>query len=418
MNQSIRCLLWLSVSCALLMGGCRLLPDGERGQTLEVEFAQVLPVGWEALGGWHGVNLDDDENEENLLFFRFDSGQVGALIYDAELAPTLDQSYRLLPRYFDDWGALGQGIIAPAGTDAKAIIHRQIDSTNDSEESEENDPNDQENGSKENAEVITARELVILGGATHLTFAWWESEVNGYGVTQLYAPGGFIGVDWEEWQHSPALIQAITARYPLNDYRARTHICRMVLYTRVEDPKRISFYEQSQGLHFCDGVVPLHPFSPEGVVLAYLLWQRPASAELTQLLTPGTTLPQLDADSAYERWALERIDDLAAYPSVPLALVHSRNIQTPTVEIPSIEIPSVEIQGNGVAPTTTVCVELVEKTNLSMRRWVIFTLRYQPPDKAQQLPDRWTLSGARTEPAPMDSSASGTCSTILARRAP
>jgi hypothetical protein len=71
-----------------------------------------------------------------------------------------------------------------------------------------------------------------------------------------------------------------------------------------------------------------------------------------------------------------------------------------------------------VAPTTTVCVEFVEKTNLSMRRWVVFTLRYQPPDKAQQLPDRWTLSGARTEPAPMDSSASGTCSTILARRAP
>jgi hypothetical protein len=405
MSQSIRCLLLLSVSCTLLLGGCRLLPKTERGQTLEVEFAQVLPVGWEALGGWHGVNLDKDESEENLLFFRLDSGQVGALIYDAELAPTLDQSYRLLPRYFDDWGALGQGIIAPAGTEAKAIIHRQVDSTNDREESDENE------------EVITARELVILGGGTHLTFAWWESEVNGYGVTQIYAPGGFIGVDWEEWQRSPALIQAFTARYPLNDYRARSHICRMVLYTRVNDATRISFYEQSQGLHFCDGVVPPHPFSPEGVVLAYLLWQRPASAELAQLLTPGTTLPQLDADSVHDRWAIERIDDLAAYPSVPLALASSQNIQQ-DIQTPTVEIPTVGIQGNGVAPTTTVCVEFVEKTNLSMRRWVVFTLRYQPPDKAQQLPDRWTLSGARTEPAPMDSSASGTCSTILARRAP
>src|SRR5687768_3687724 len=102
MNHVTRRYLWLGLCCILLLGGCTLLPSDERGQALEVEFEQVLPAGWEALGRWQPVNLDEDEDEENLLLFRFDSGQVGALIYDASLAPNLNQPYRLFPRYFDE----------------------------------------------------------------------------------------------------------------------------------------------------------------------------------------------------------------------------------------------------------------------------------------------------------------------------
>jgi hypothetical protein len=57
-------------------------------------------------------------------------------------------------------------------------------------------------------------------------------------------------------------------------------------------------------------------------------------------------------------------------------------------------------------------------TNPALRRWVLYTLRYQPPDVEQRLPDRWTISGAFTEPPPLEPPAAGYCESILARNAP
>ncbi|MCC6456851.1 MAG: hypothetical protein IT328_17985 [Caldilineaceae bacterium] len=380
MSYAIVRYLWLV--CILLLGGCTLLPSEQRGQALEVEFEQVLPAGWEALGRWQPVNLDGDEDEENLLFFRFDSGQVGALIDDAQPAPNMNQPYRLLPRYFDDDDGLGQGIIAPPGTPADAIALYSV------------------NGESPQPE------LVIRGGSTHLTIVWWKGEANGYGVTQLYAPGGFGGVEWEAWQRSPSPIQSVVGFYPLEDYRARSYLCRTVLYTRRADLPGIVFSALPQGLHFCDGEIPARLFAPEGVVLAYLLWPRAAEGGLDLLLTPGTTLPQLDAESAYTRLAMERIEDIAAYTTVPM-----RYEQMPSAQ-------DQQGQGSAIAPTTPVCVEFAEQANPTIRRWVVFTLRYQPPDGAQRLPDRWTVSGALAEPAPLETPPPGYCAAILARNAP
>jgi hypothetical protein len=379
MKSAIVRLLSLGVSCALLLGGCRLLPPVERGQTLEVEFEQILPVGWEAVGGWQPVNLDGDEAGENLLLFQFDSGQIGALIYDAQLAPTVSQAYWLLPRYFDDQGELGQGVIAPPGTSAGDVSLYEADGEN------------------------PTRELLVRGGNTHLTFVWWKAETESYGVSQLFAPGGFGGPDWETWRRSPSPIQTIVGFHPLEDYRARSYICRMVLHTRRTDLPGIVFDSLPQGLHFCDGIIPTHPFAPEGVVLAYLLWPRPADAGLEALLTPGTTLPQLDAESAFERLPMERIEDIAAYPTMPMA---------PT------QVESVQEAGDDLNLTTSVCVEFAEQANPTVRRWVVFTLRYQPPGVMPRLPDRWTLSGALREPLPMEPPPPGYCTTILDRNAP
>jgi hypothetical protein len=71
-----------------------------------------------------------------------------------------------------------------------------------------------------------------------------------------------------------------------------------------------------------------------------------------------------------------------------------------------------------LSPTTVVCVEFAERANPSLRRWVVYTLRYQPPDAAQQLPDRWTVSGAFSEPVPMEPPPADYCETILERNAP
>ena len=107
--------------------------------------------------------------------------------------------------------------------------------------------------------------------------------------------------------------------YPLEDYRARSNICNLVLYTRRSDLQAslpaIIFSSEAQGLHFCHSIIPPYPYAPEAVVLAYLLSPRSGEIGPDELLTPGMTLPQVDAQSAYERLAIERIEDIAAYPS-------------------------------------------------------------------------------------------------------
>jgi hypothetical protein len=118
---------------------------------------------------------------------------------------------------------------------------------------------------------------------------------------------------------------------------------------------------------------------------------------LSHLLTPGTALAQVDAESAAERWALEIVTDIAAYHTLPMDYSAS---------------------SASLSPTTTVCVEFAERGNLMLRRWVVYTLRFQPAAPSQRLPERWTLSGGFTEPRPMGDLPTGYCETILKRNAP
>ena len=370
---------WRLLCCGvglLLLGGCTLLPRTEPEVPINTRYDHVLPAGWTAIRDWQPVNLDSDSEDEYLLLFRFDNGQVGALIAEGDPATSISEPEQLLPRYFDDHGALGQGVIAAPGTLSNIITATQVSGNN------------------------PAHELLIRSGETHLTFAWWKGTRLGYGVTQLYAPGGF-GVDWETWEDDPAPITSVMGYFPLDDYRARANVCRVVQYTRrtdlPSDFPTIVFGAQPQGLHFCASAIPLHPYAPEGVVLAYLHWSRADSAGLLHLLTPGTTLGQLDAESAAERWPIERIADIAAYPSVPMAQTEAEHV---------------------LSPTTTVCVEFAETANPTLRRWLLYTLRYQPPDAQQRLPGRWTVSGAFPEPMPMEPPPAGYCATILERIAP
>jgi hypothetical protein len=361
------------IGISLLLGGCSLLPASKKEQA-QASHERVLPIGWEAISDWQPVNLDDDQDTENLLLFSFDNGQVGALILEGDPATSISTPTYLLPRYFDNEQALGQGIIAPPGTPAGEITVTQV------------------KGDKPTVE------LTILGATTHLTFAWWEGDSYGYGVTQLYAPGGF-GVDWDTWRKDPKPVVSVVGYYPMQDYRARSNICNLVLYTRRNDLQgslpSIIFTGEDQGLNFCNSKIPVYPYAPEGVVLAYLLSPRSGELAPDELLTPGTSVEQLDAQSAYERLPTERIDDIAAYPS---ALIE---------------------QGQPEAGlTTSVCVELAEKANPSLRRWLVYTLRYEPADMSKSLPERWTVSGAFTEPPPVDPPQHGYCEVVLGRNVP
>jgi hypothetical protein len=52
------------------------------------------------------------------------------------------------------------------------------------------------------------------------------------------------------------------------------------------------------------------------------------------------------------------------------------------------------------------------------RRWLVFTLRYQPADLQARLPDRWIITGAAQEPAPIATQSTSYCRSIIERASP
>jgi hypothetical protein len=390
----------------LLLGGCSLLFPQEE-TPLELNFAQILPAGWKAVDTWHEVSIDGDRADEYLLLFRYDNGQVGAVIYDSQIgsvgasaAPTATSGMVAAPLpsfgYFRPYalfpsawaytygGTAGQGFVArPADAETVAIYTVA-------------------RGAARGAPAVSPpTELVLRGGETHLTFVWWKNEVEGYGVTQLVAPGGFRGVDWARYARAPDPLVDLVGLYPLEDYRARSLLCHKTAYHRLTVAPAgtatplIDFAPADEGLDFCYTPIPDHPFYPEGVALRYLLGGHDGVGD--HLVTPGVTLAQLDADAGYNRVTQERVEDIATYPTVP--------------------VQAESLQGGSFAPTTAVCAELAERADPARRRWVVFTLRYQPPDLEQRLPDRWTLSGAAPVPAPVAAEESY-CADVLQRRNP
>jgi hypothetical protein len=354
----------------LLTAGCGLLPPVQRpGAATPAPTDVPWPGGWTALGDWQPVNLDGDPADESLRFFRFDGGAVGALIAPLPSADALSEAVLLLPRHFGDRAALGDGWLAPPGTPLGDLHTRVFD----------------DNG---------RATLLIRGGASHLTWVWGDG-AGGYGVSQVVAAGGFVGVDWAAWAASPTPLPQLVGRVPLADGRTRSQLCRWVTYTQRRDVAGILYEATPGGLGFCAERVPPYPFYPEGVVLAYLLGPRPGGDELPARLAPELTLRQLDADAAFDRLARERIEDIAAYPALPV-------LRTP--------------QGETV--TTPVCVELAEVDNLRARRWLVFTLRYFPYSVEAQLPARWAIAGVQLEPPPVGESPAHSCAAILSRRAP
>src|SRR6476620_3815795 len=98
MKMLLSVYLWVWVGF-LLLGGCSLLPPSKSEQA-QATHERVLPEGWESISDWQPVNLDDDKEDENLLLFQFDNGQVGALILDGDPATSITPPQYLFPRYF------------------------------------------------------------------------------------------------------------------------------------------------------------------------------------------------------------------------------------------------------------------------------------------------------------------------------
>lgn len=402
-----------------LLGACSQGQD-----TPEVDYDTLLPAGWEAIGAWQEVNIDGDEPPEYLLLFTYEAGQAGATIYDAQISapvvgvvqvsatPAATPTVALIQApvqpvgYFIPYGLfpsawaftygepaqVGHGYVA-APADAQNIAVTQV-----------NYEGRPPPGMAPSATSVVSGttyptgEVLLRGGNTLLTFVWWKGAPEGYGVTQVAAAGGWQGIDWEGWEKKPSVIQSLRGLYPLEDYRARSLLCRVVDYTRAGDAPGIEYAPHELGIQFCPATVPTSPYYPEGVVTAYLLWSgvgghaqdRGAQAGL---LAPGAASDQVAVEAGAGRLANERIDDIVTYPTVAVTVQGLMN--------------------EGPAPTTTVCVELAELADPRYRRWLLFTLQYQPPNLQTDQAERWAILGASLTPAPVQEESGSYCATIL-----
>ncbi len=264
------CLL-LSLITALLLAGCNLVP--ERSPTLPIRLEEFLPEGWQPVGEPSTINVDGDPQQEWLLFFRYDRGPIGAVVYDAQSkASSYDVSealpaqptaflipYALLPNTEDERG------LGYIGDDRAAF--KEVDNDEDGQ-----------------ADV-----LLLLGYwngvSTRLTMAWWEGESDGYGIAHLVGDGGIRFDPPDFWQKEGVPLKAVFTRHRLND---RSGFCEEQRY-RIDWEQHRFIPEYSQ-LVFCRAIPP-DPVYPEGTVLSFLLRQTEASDQgappvFNQLMTP------------------------------------------------------------------------------------------------------------------------------------
>lgn len=399
----------------LLTGGCW----GQRAEpTVDpaLPLADSLPVAWTALRDVEAVNIDSDPLTEYLLFFTYNNttspGPVGAVIYDSQANYTPDLAgnssdqpssalvpYALLPSY--RLGA-GQGFVAEPGqrevvTFFPINFRTRTTTATDSE----------------SGEIAQADALAIRGGNNYLTFVWWQNPDRGYGITQLYAPGGFESApqqafNWAAWEDAPQPIKEITAVQPLHD---RNLLCRRIRHQLVapsaaelaqaDQPiTAITYLAQDLGLQFCNGI-PAAPFYPEGVVLAYLLTGR---SDLLDLAGPNAQTPETFAQSI-DREALVRVEDLAAYRTLTPnpTLGGAGRITTACAEI-TLRIPN---GGEALVSRETITSALPASADVSTgasspveRRWLLFTLRHQPPQLNPPTPDQLLIVNVNALAAP------------------
>ena len=289
------------IACAALwlLSGC----FSQRTQTTGPQLDDILPTDrtpMEFSGGglfrsgttWQTISIDEDAAPEYLLFYTYDNGQVGAVIYDEQAGTTEATSlqpepvpnqpsglyvpYRLEPSYWAGAGSVGY--IAPPGTTDEEIIFEQV------QRAEDDVSEPPAGGTSSNSND----ELVIHGGGTVLTVVWWQNPFNGYGLTQIAATGGLVR-PVRQGRDEKGPITSITGLTPLTDYLARSVLCDDKLYQRtvaaedafVHKPVyrgAVKYVPSNRGVVFCQGP-PQYPFYPEGVVLAFL---RPEDPEDTQ----------------------------------------------------------------------------------------------------------------------------------------
>lgn len=392
------------------------------GQSQTTEGPQVLntlPTGWTPIemqqGGlfgrrntspWHEINIDNDMAVEYLLYFTYDNGQVGAIIYDQQTGdssavsptpvPAPNQpvgnyvAYEVEPSYWVSGDSPDTvGFIAPIGTIASSLVLTQVQRLS---------PRTGVAGPASITTTTTAtgtavpltNEMIIGGGPEVLSILWWRNTYNGYGITQMYAPGGLIDQVYQD-NSSDQPLESAVGLFPEVGYFARSDICRKIMFERADAPETsdlmgtpyqtaVTYTPSKRGLSFCK-TAPTFPFYPEGVVLAFLL-PPPGDPTTyrTSLILPGTSDPRLDA------WL--SLVNLYGPPEPGV---------TPVVQDlrarPSMVIPTAARTPGAPNLTTNACAEVALPDGTQVRR-LLFDLTNVPPEttETESTPSRWYIS--------------------------
>jgi hypothetical protein len=421
------------VGLAVVLTVCLLAAcgsDGGANATSVPELIDTLPTNWTPImfdagrwfregNPWLPISIDGDGETEYLLFFTYDSGQAGAVIYDQQIgtvgaagptpAPAPNQPagtyvpYRIEPNYWTGAGAVGY--VAPPGVTPADLVYAQV------ERLDPNDPGATPTGTND--------ELYVIGSNKVLTVVWWQSEYNGYGVAQVGATFGLANPVHE--QNDPARpIAVILGLNPVGGTLARSLICRETRFDRglapeapgVVDPYQpaVQYTGTDRGLGFCYMPPPSYPFYPEGVVLAYLKPVNRSNPDQTmdevtayrnQFLAPDVTPDQQQAFLS-----IVYFDDSAANMSLPVVV---QDLVAPAV-VPAA--PELRTAGNA-AVTTRVCAQ-VASADLASNRRLLFQLVHEPPTiqsadgTMTTTTDLWRIADVS------DASAAGTtCSAVI-----
>jgi hypothetical protein len=419
---------WARLRVALLLGlmagllsGCAWFGGGT--EPLDIDFRPLLPQEWTPIGDWQPVSIDADDTPEQLLFYSYESGQVGGVIYDpqseAEFAPVDGEAkvlvlpnqsgtvlmvpYRLLPSY---WQGEGQGYLADPGVEPTFFQARRPSN---------------EQGQQPDDERMD--ELVVQGGNTHLSIFWWQDQAEGYAVTQIYAPGGLYNHDWSG-RVNQSTILSVDGYFPEYD---RSFFCRRATFSRainfdsqfagsrLRHRPTIGYLAEPRGLAFCktEAATPDYPaftFYPEATVLSYLLHERSQRQNVGEMVNlvniprkvgdpPGEQVGTIQEREQLVREVdgvvgeFDRVHSLTYYPTLDIAtsrqVTTERQLQMQVIA--ELIVDAAEGEPASLDPDLAQRGERLYRVN--------FTLQYQhpylkPDDVSTRRWDRWLIVNA------------------------
>ena len=192
---------------------------------------------------WTQINIDNDLVPEYLLYFTYDNGQVGAIIYDQQTGaaaansptpiPAPNQpasqyvSYQVEPSFWTRSDAPDTvGFVAPPGTTIDLLRIEQVQrfAAGDPTQAGTANPEPGEN-------VPSTNELIIYGGPTVISVLWWRNAFNGYGIAQMEAPGGLQPEVTEADALRP--LRQVIGTTPLTNVLRRSVLCLEARFTRA-----------------------------------------------------------------------------------------------------------------------------------------------------------------------------------------
>jgi hypothetical protein len=244
---------------------------------MQLDLNAIKPTAWQPVRGLQRIDLDEDEEDEWLLFYRYDQGAIGGVIYDAQTVPRnrVDVSipeqspgylvpYRLLPDYI---GSKTGGYLGDDEIDWKAILLSG------------RPPAPAEQGREATTQPHADRLLVrgrFRNRYNRFAQFWWIDANRGYGAAYAATPGWFSlsrehPDDWAAWDQGQNIVE-LWAWVPQAD---RSDLCRRTPWVWADGTERSprqNFLpdELRAEVDFCAGKAPDDPAFPEAQVLAYI----------------------------------------------------------------------------------------------------------------------------------------------------